>query len=39
MPGPVIAHRRALCTIAGGLIALAIHLDALRRHRSLAVAN
>ena len=34
MPGPVIAHRRALCTIAGGLIALLIHLDALRRHRS-----
>jgi hypothetical protein len=34
LPGPVIAHRRALCTIAGGLIALVIHLDALRRHRS-----
>jgi hypothetical protein len=33
LPGPVIAHRRALCTIAGGLIALVIHLDALRRHR------
>ena len=31
IPGPVIAHRRALCTIAGGLIALVIHLDALRR--------
>ena len=33
LPGPVIAHRRALCTITGGLIALLIHLDALRRHR------
>ncbi len=33
LPGPVIAHRRALCTIAGGVIALVIHLDALRRHR------
>ena len=33
LPGPVIAHRRALCTIAGGLIALVIHLDALRRLR------
>lgn len=36
IPGPVIAHRRALCTIAGGLIALLIHLDALRRHRATA---
>ncbi len=34
IPGPVIAHRRALCTIAGGAIALVIHLDALRRHRA-----
>ena len=34
LPGPVIAHRRALCTIAGGLIALIIHVDALRRHKS-----
>jgi hypothetical protein len=33
MPGSVIAHRRAYATIAGGLIALLIHLDALRRHR------
>jgi hypothetical protein len=33
IPGPVIAHRRAWCTILGGLIALVIHLDALRRHR------
>jgi hypothetical protein len=30
LPGPVIAHRRVACTIAGGLIALVIHLDALR---------
>lgn len=34
IPGPVIAHRRAWCTILGGLIALVIHLDALRRHRA-----
>ncbi len=34
IPGPVIAHRRAWCTILGGLIALAIHLDAIRRLRS-----
>ena len=33
IPGNVIAHRRAACTIAGGLIALAIHLDALYRYR------
>ena len=33
IPGPVIAHRRAWCTVVGGLIALVIHLDALRRHR------
>lgn len=33
LPGPVIAHRRAVCTITGGLIALVIHIDALRRHR------
>ena len=33
LPGPVIAHRRALCTIAGGVIALVIHLDTLRRLR------
>ena len=30
IPAPEIAHRRALCTIAGGLIALVIHLDGLR---------
>jgi hypothetical protein len=36
IPGPVIAHRRAWCTIVGGLIALVIHLDALRRHRASA---
>ncbi|MBN9617211.1 MAG: hypothetical protein BGO25_20080 [Acidobacteriales bacterium 59-55] len=34
LPGPVIAHRRAICTIAGGLIALAIHADAIRRLRN-----
>ena len=34
IPGPVIAHRRAWCTILGGLIALAVHIDALYRHRS-----
>lgn len=33
LPGPVIAHRRAYCTIAGGMIALLIHLDAIRRLR------
>ena len=33
LPGPVIAHRRALATIAGGLIALVIHIDAIRRLR------
>lgn len=32
-PGPEVAHRRAWCTIAGALIAFAIHVDALRRHR------
>lgn len=39
LPGPVIAHRRALCTITGGLIALLIHLDALRRHRNNPTAT
>ncbi len=34
IPGPEIAHRRAACTAAGALIALVIHLDALRRHRA-----
>ncbi len=33
IPGPVIAHRRAWCTTLGGLIALIIHIDALRRLR------
>jgi len=37
IPGPVIAHRRAWCTTLGGLIALIIHLDALRRHRSTPI--
>jgi uncharacterized membrane protein YccC len=31
IPGPDLAHRRAACTAAGALIALIIHLDALRR--------
>jgi uncharacterized membrane protein YccC len=34
LPGPVIAHRRAFCTIAGGVIAILIHMDALRRNRN-----
>ncbi len=34
IPGPEIAHRRAGCTAAGALIALLIHIDALRRHRA-----
>jgi len=33
LPGPVIAHRRALCTVAGGAIAILIHVDAIRRLR------
>ncbi len=37
IPGAVIAHRRAWCTILGGLIALVIHLDALRRHRAAPI--
>ncbi len=39
MPGTVIAHRRALCTLAGGLIALAIHVDALLRHRTASATS
>lgn len=34
IPGPVIAHRRAWCTILGGVIAIIVHLDAVRRLRS-----
>lgn len=34
LPGPVIAHRRALCTTVGGFIALIIHLDAIWRLRN-----
>ena len=34
VPGPEIAHRRFFCTAAGALIALLIHVDALRRHRA-----
>jgi hypothetical protein len=34
IPGPVIAHRRALCTILGGLIAILFHIEAVTRiHR------
>ena len=34
LPGPEIAHNRAFATVAGGLVALVIHLDALRRKRA-----
>ena len=34
LPGPEIAHRRAYATLIGGAVALAIHLDALRRKRA-----
>ena len=34
LPGPEIAHRRAYATVVGGVVALLIHLDALRRKRS-----
>lgn len=34
IPGLVIAHRRAWCTILGGVIAVIIHLDGLRRLRA-----
>ncbi len=33
IPGPEIAHRRALCTAAGAAIAMFLHVDALLRHR------
>ena len=33
IPGPEIAHRRAWCTILGGVIAVIVHLDALHRLR------
>ena len=36
IPGTEIAHRRAWCTALGGVIALVVHLDALRRLRSSA---
>lgn len=39
LPGEIIAHRRAICTILGGLIALVIHIDALRRHRNVPSAT
>ena len=31
IPGPEIAHRRAWCTILGGVIPVIVHLDAVRR--------
>ena len=39
LPGPVIAHRRAACTIAGGLIALGFHVDSLRRRKDPSTAT
>jgi hypothetical protein len=36
LPGTVVAHRRAFCTISGGVFALAVHLDAVRRWRRRA---
>ena len=33
LPGPEIAHRRAVATAVGGAIALIVHIDALRRRR------
>lgn len=39
LPAPEIAHRRALCTVAGGLIALVIHLDELRSLRRPRTAS
>lgn len=34
IPGLEIAHRRAWCTILGGVIAVSVHLDAIRKLRS-----
>ena len=39
LPGPVVAHRRALCTVTGGVLALCVHLDAVRRWRRKAGHN
>jgi hypothetical protein len=39
IPGPELAHRRAACTAAGAVIALLIHLDALRRHAKSATTT
>ena len=36
LPGAVIAHRRAISTIIGGMLALLVHLDAVRRWRRKA---
>jgi hypothetical protein len=38
IPGPEIAHRRAACTAIGAAIAMAFHLDALRRHKETDVS-
>jgi uncharacterized membrane protein YccC len=35
VPGPVIAHRRALCTAVGGSIALIVRLIVISRRLSL----
>jgi hypothetical protein len=39
IPGPLIAERRAWCTVLGGVIALVIHLDGLRRIRASGEAT
>lgn len=39
LPGVVIARQRALCTIIGGVLALAVHLDAIRRWRNRATTG
>lgn len=39
IPGPIIAQRRAYCTALGGLIALLIHVDALRRRHMVKTAT
>jgi uncharacterized membrane protein YccC len=39
LPGMLIAHRRALATIIGGMLALLVHLDAVRRWRREARAS
>jgi MFS family permease len=36
LPGTEIAHRRAFSTVVGGILALSVHLDAIRRWRKRA---